>query len=155
SASAEPGELHLRLIERLAPLSAVVDSEHRIVHLSRKLAAFLQLKDQNTLELPRLIHPVLRPTLRAALKRAAAGRQPVGTSRIPLRLEGKPCVMRMTVSPAEELAPGYLLVLVDVLKRGAKRRVACDSAPLVRELHRELEIIRMRLDETMKQAAVG
>ena len=57
-------ELHLRLAERIAPPSVVVNSEHEIVHLTPNAGRFLQLTGSDpSLNLLRVVHPMLRVEL--------------------------------------------------------------------------------------------
>src|SRR6185295_10161030 len=68
------GAFHLRLLERLAPPSVVVDADHDIVHLSDNAGQFLQfVGGEPTNNLLRLVDPALRLELRAALYQAAQG----------------------------------------------------------------------------------
>ena len=64
-------ELHFRFLERFAPPSAIVDENYDVIHLSENAGRYLQLGGGTpTLNLLRIVHPMLRTELRAALFRA-------------------------------------------------------------------------------------
>ena len=68
-------EVHFRLIERFAPPSLVVDSQHNVLHMSRKAGRYLSLRGgQPSRDLLQLAHPMLRSALRSALQQAEGGR---------------------------------------------------------------------------------
>ena len=65
-------ELHFKLIERFAPPSILVNAEHDIVHLSENSGKLLHfVGGEPTANLVRVVHPMIRIELRAALFRAA------------------------------------------------------------------------------------
>lgn len=153
-------ELHFRLVERYAPPSVIVNSEYEIVHLSETAGRFLILAGgEPTSNLLRLVHPMLRLELRGALFQAAETGLQVEVSRIPLELEGRPRWVTLRVCPARELAPGFLLVLLEASdpvtgpegETLSTERVASSNEPIVHQLEREVESLKTRLRDTVEQ----
>jgi two-component system CheB/CheR fusion protein len=147
-------DLHLKLIERLAPASAVVDADHHLVHLSAKMGRFLQFRGSMTTELPRLVGRALRPRLRGALARAAHTRATVTIPRATVVVDGRECEVSISVSPADDLAPQHLLVTFDDM---APANGPCGTAtsPTIRDMEQEIEILRTRLEETTTRAELN
>ena len=64
-------DLHFRMLERVAPPSVLINSEHEVLHLSENAGRFLRLAGgAATLDLLKAVHPSLRIELRAVLSRA-------------------------------------------------------------------------------------
>jgi two-component system, chemotaxis family, CheB/CheR fusion protein len=83
------GELHYRLVERLAQPSVLVNPDHEIVHLSEQAGRFLQLGGgAPTMNLLQLVHPALRLELRAALFKATETGLEIDVPRVPLEVGG-------------------------------------------------------------------
>jgi two-component system CheB/CheR fusion protein len=86
-------ELHFRFLERFAPPSVIVDGNYDIIHLSEHAGRYLQLGGgTSTLNLLRIVHPMLRTELRTALFRA----KQVGTQVIVsgCRWKSRACIRR-------------------------------------------------------------
>lgn len=65
------GELHLKLLEQVAPPSVLVDANYDVVHLSQRAGSFLQFTGgEVSLNLLRIVPPALRLDLQSALFRA-------------------------------------------------------------------------------------
>ncbi len=112
-------ELHFKLIERFAPPSLIVTRDYDIVHMSENAGRFLHFSGgEPSVNLLKVVHPMLRVELRAALFRAAQSNAPVEAFRVPVELEGETLSVDIRVAPAQEIAPDYLLVVFD----GASRR---------------------------------
>ncbi len=152
-----PGELHYRLIERLAPPSALINATHEILHLSESAGRFLRFTGgEPTRNLLRAVLPSLRVELRAALYAAARTNAVTSALRLPVGLPEGPSVVDIRVLPAGDLAPGYLLVVFEKhLSDGA-------SAPFVLErpdadqvaLHLEHELLatKAHLRQTIEES---
>jgi two-component system CheB/CheR fusion protein len=147
-------ELHFKLIERFAPPSLIVDRDYSIIHVSENAGRFLHFAGgEPSTNLMRAVHPMLRVELRAALFRAAQTNAPVEVFRVPLELEGRPAEVDIRVSPSQEIARDYLLV-VFIPREGAdpaRDAVAAGAEPAVRELERENEQMKARLQDTVEQ----
>lgn len=149
------GELHFRLIDHFAPASLLVDPEYEIMHLSEKARKFLQFSGgEPSRNLLRVVHPMLRIELRAALYRAAQSQAPVEIEQVEVRLENEPVFVKLRVCPAPDLAPGFLLVIFDSFKAPEPeplrlRPAAGDS--ITGQLERELENAQSRLRDVVEQ----
>ena len=149
-------ELHFRLIERLAPPSVVVNRDQEIVHLSESAGRYLQLAGgEPTANLLRLVHPMLQSDLRAALFQAAETNGSVEVPRVPVDIDGKRTNVNLRVSPAFELAPGFLLVVFETVEASNSAEPAAESSPVrepaAKQLEREIETLRRRLRDTVEQ----
>jgi len=153
------GELHFKLLERFAPPSVMVNQQHDIVHLSENAGRFLLFSGgEPTVNLLRVVHPMLRVELRAALFRAAEANSPVEVFDLPMEIDGQPKVVDISVAPARELAPGYLLVVFSARESGAAAERAAsrlEPEPIVRHLERELEQVKAHLRDTVEQYEAG
>lgn len=149
-----PGELHFKLIERFAPPSLIVDQNHRIVHLSELAGRFLQFSGgAPTMNLLHVVHPMLRAELRAALFRASETGVPVEGFCAAVDLEGSRQTVEIRVAPADDIAPGFLLVVFDVRSPRSESTVRPREEPesIVRHLEREIEQLKERLRDTVEQ----
>jgi two-component system CheB/CheR fusion protein len=153
-------DLHFKLIERVGPPSLIVNAEHEIVHLSERAGRFLQVAGgEPTTNLLRMVHPALRIELRAAMFRAAETNEPVETLGVPMDLDGQKLSVDLRITPAHEIAPGFLLVVFDGTPRSetkggshAERPQQPTSAePAVRQMERELESVKLQLRDTVEQ----
>ena len=149
------GEMHGKLIERLAPPSVLVNTEHEMLHLSENAGRFLQFAGgEPTTNLLRAVHPMLRIELRAALYRAAQSRSPAIVYQVPVELEGRRFSVDLHVSPAEEIAPDVFLV---VFEHEQIAPVAPDIGPrpettdTARQFEREVERLKAHLRDTVQQ----
>jgi two-component system CheB/CheR fusion protein len=108
------GEMHLRLLETIAPPSVLVDARHEVLHLSPSAGRFLRLAGgEPSRNLLRLVPQALRAPLREALERAARLGQPVQLDRIGVDLGGERVDLSLRVVPAGDTAAGLLAVLFD------------------------------------------
>jgi two-component system, chemotaxis family, CheB/CheR fusion protein len=138
-------ELHFRFLERFAPPSVIVDGNCNVIHLSEHAGRFLQLGGgTSTLNLLHIVHPMLRTELRAALFRAKQTGTQVIVSGVPLELEGTHRTVDLRVSPAQDLAPDFLLVVFDSKEEIAKSEIfsARSVEPLMQQLESELEQLK-------------
>jgi two-component system, chemotaxis family, CheB/CheR fusion protein len=149
-------DLHFRLLERFDAPSVIVSANYDIVHLSEHAKRFVEFTGgEPTVNLVRVIKPALRTELRSALFRAVESNGPIETLNVPCAIDGENSAVDMRVAPAQELAPGYLLV---VFKKHRQPEMALPesvvgtaSEPVVRHLERELEQAKGDLRNTLEQ----
>ena len=151
-----PAELHFRLLERVTPASLIVNAEHEIVHLSNSAAEYLQFASgEPSINLLRVVHPALRIELRAALFQAAETSQPAETPSVAIDDGHERKRVLMRVSPARELAPGFMLVLfeaqADEGPAPEPSREQRAQQPVVERLERELDHMKARLRDNLEQ----
>jgi two-component system CheB/CheR fusion protein len=151
------GDLHLKLIERVAPPSILVNRDHEIAHLSESAGRYLQFGagelKRNLLD---LVNPALRIELRAALFQAAQSGSAVDIPQLRVEIGGVAETIDIRVRPAPDVAPDFLLVILENPRRGA----APGSPPLVlrpdtetvtRQIEREMDGLKLQLRETVEQ----
>jgi two-component system CheB/CheR fusion protein len=151
-------ELHFKLIERFAPPSLIVTREYDIVHISENAGRFLHFSSgEPSVNLLRVVHPMLRVELRAALFRAAQTSTPVEVFRVPVEIEGESISVDLRVAPAQEIAPDYLLVVLSSRGKisGEEKPVQLEAEPAVRHLEREIEQMKSRLRDTIERYEVS
>ncbi len=158
------GELHHRVVERLAAPSVLIDEDYDIVHLSEHAGRYLHFAggepSRNLLD---AVHPGIRLDLRAMLLAANArsGESPEAaeTRRLRLDIDGKPCVISLTVrlvvdSPVQ--ARGFFLVIFDEMIPAAAAVNGHSSGgeaelKVVGQLEEELQRTRDQLHFTVEQ----
>jgi two-component system CheB/CheR fusion protein len=151
------GELHLRLLEHLAPPSILVDGEYDIVHLSPSAGRYLQFAGgEPTRNLLRAAPASLRIELRAALYQAAQSQAAVEVPAVPLERAGHPPVqLAIRVAPAHDLGSElFLVVLQEQAAAPAARKLEVAPAvadPVAQHLDREIERLKSHLRETVEQ----
>ena len=154
------GELHLRLLEQLAPPSALVDSEYDIVHLSPNAGRFLHFSGgEPSRNLLRAVHPSLRIELRAALYQAAQTKTTAEVLDVPVELAGENALVSIRVTPANELGADLYLVTMQTQARApavtdgdqASTASRAESDPVAQHLDRELERLKSHLRDTVEQ----
>jgi two-component system CheB/CheR fusion protein len=150
-------ELHFKLIERIAAPSLLINSEQEIVHLSESVGRFLQLVGgEPTTNLLRMVPPMLRIELRAAIFRAIETNATVEVFNVSVEMDGETRTVDIRVSPAHEVAPGFLLVIFEMRDRPEGETLtplttSSSSEPVVRQLERELEQVKLHLRDTVEQ----
>jgi two-component system CheB/CheR fusion protein len=150
------GDLHLQLIERLAPPSVLVTHNHDIVHLSPSAGRFLQLAGGEPSR--NLLHSVqaeLRLDLRAALYQAGQRREEIVLPAMPLPVAGGTVMTAVRVIPVEESGELLFLVLFEVQAMGGESAEAkaerLQADPLARHLDAEIERLKAQLRDTVEQ----
>jgi two-component system CheB/CheR fusion protein len=152
------GEVHMRLLEHLAPPSVLVDSEYEIVHLSPSAGRFLQFGGgEPSRNLLRAINPSLRIEMRAALYQAAQTKTSAEALGVPMELGGESLLVSIRVTPASDL--GADLYLVTMQSRplavpdaeAGSTAVRAELDPVARHLDRELERLKSHLRDTVEQ----
>ncbi|MBV8376247.1 MAG: histidine kinase, partial [Verrucomicrobia bacterium] len=148
------GELHYRLVERLAQPSVLVNPHHEIVHLSEQAGRFLQFGGgAPTMNLLHLVHPALRVELHAALLKATETGLEVDVPRVPLEVGGVTRWVGIRVQSARELAPGFLLVVFETRETTPEEATGIEPLhqPAMRHLERELEMLKIQLRDSLEQ----
>jgi two-component system CheB/CheR fusion protein len=112
-----PVAAHSAMLERIAPPSALVDEEHRILNLSAKAGRFI-LPPEGPLsqELPDIVRPELRAELRSALHRAFSEGESSLTLPVNVPLDGEAHRVVMFISPSApqpHQAPQALVLFMD------------------------------------------
>lgn len=151
-------DLHFRLIERYAPPSVIVNSEHEIMHLSEHAGRFLRFAaGEPTSNLLRVVHPSLRVELRTALFRASESDAAVQMFDVPAEIDGEPSFVQIRVEPAHDIARGVYLVVFEKQKAAEQpsspvsEGAPATSDPVVRHLERELGEVKGTLRDTVEQ----
>ncbi len=152
--SASWAEIHLKLLERSGPPSLLVNDEHEIVHLSENAAEFLHFAPgELSANLFRLVDPTLRIELRAAVFRARQTREPSVVLNVPTLHGAQGRSVDIRVSPATDLAPGFLLITFDSRpspSHGAEVTPA-HREPATRQLEQELEQTKQQFRVIVEQ----
>ncbi|MDN3922333.1 PAS domain S-box protein [Roseateles violae] len=151
------GEVHLRLLDRLAPPSVLVDAEQEILHLSPAASRFLQFSGgEPSHNLLRLVHPALRIELRAALYQAAQTSETTHVPKVRLDMADGPVAVSLRIVPATEIAAGLMLISFDlepgeVIAKGEGEAAPQAADPIARQLDREIERLKLHLRDTVEQ----
>ncbi|MDB5340194.1 MAG: signal transduction histidine kinase with CheB and CheR [Planctomycetaceae bacterium] len=149
--------LHFKLIELYAPPSVIVNSEQEIVHLSEHANKFLKFPSgELTYNLLRVVDQSLRVELRAAFFRAGQSKASADTVATTVEIEGHIVEVRCRVTPADDIAAGYSLVVFESVDKSAGSDAAemvppAHSEPVIRHLERELEQVKSHLRDTVEQ----
>jgi two-component system CheB/CheR fusion protein len=152
-----PADLHLKLIERLAPPSVVVNRGHDIIHLSKGCGKYLQLSGgEPSTHLLKLIHQDLRTAVCALLFQAAEVKTALQSRNVTFRNGDVESAVNITVEAMEPESQDFFLVIfedqdLDKKQRQGAPEVAPNDLPLVRHLERELDQLRTSWRETMKE----
>ena len=153
------GELHLQLLELMAPPSILVNAEYDILHLSPEAGKFLTFAGGSaTTNLLGVAQPTLRLELRAALFRALQSGEEVRVRGLTARIEGHPRLVDVRVRPLRE--PGrpqsevfYLLVVFE--ERSDEAAPVSDETnqreDVAHRLNLELNQMKAVLRQTVEQ----
>jgi two-component system, chemotaxis family, CheB/CheR fusion protein len=151
------GALHERIVERYGPPSVLVNAEYEVVHSSANSGRFMQMRGGSpSNQLGRLVREPLRAELRAALYAAREQQRPVRSEPVALELEGKPVVVVISVSPAQDPElTGFFLVLFEerASRPGSTEEPVnreAEGGATVHELRAELDIHRQRLQTAIE-----
>jgi two-component system, chemotaxis family, CheB/CheR fusion protein len=150
------GELHLQLLERLAPPSLLVNEDHDIVHLSPSAGRFLQLAGgEPSRNLLQAVQADLRIDLRATLYRAAQQGAEAVLPPVPLSVAGGTVIAGVRVMPVNEGGEQLFLVMFDVQPTGGEtadaKELRLEADPLARHLDAEIERLKVHLRDTVEQ----
>ena len=150
------GELHLRMLEHLAPPSILVDSEYDILHLSPSAGRYLQFGGgEPTRNLLRAAPATLRIELRAALYQAAQSHAMVEVPAVPVELPGKQTSsVSIRVTPANDIGTDLYLVVLQQEAAPAAQVLEVPHGvadPVAQHLDREIERLKAHLRDTVEQ----
>jgi len=155
------GDLHFRLLEKIAPPSVLIDAEHDIVHLSPNAGEYLRFQGgEPSRNLLRAIHEDLRIEVRAALYQATQRKMAVETPPVEIDKGGSDTALVVRVVPVHEMAPGFLLVIIQpasaaVPVPNVQVRATAVTEPLAQHLEHELERMKLHLRDTVEQYEVS
>ncbi|MDB5898652.1 MAG: signal transduction histidine kinase with CheB and CheR [Ramlibacter sp.] len=149
-------DMHLQLLERLAPPSVLVNGEYDVVHLSPSAGRFLQLGGgEPSRNLLKVVQHDLRIDLRAALYQACQGASEVVLPPIAVMVAGGTVSTRVRVVPANEGGETLYLVLFEPVPAGGETSEAktarLQDDPLARHLDAEIERLKAQLRDTVEQ----
>jgi two-component system, chemotaxis family, CheB/CheR fusion protein len=149
-------ELHLKLLERFAPPSMIVNGDYDILHLSENAARFLQFTGgEPSTNLLRMVHPMLRIELRSVLFRAAQSGGTATAEGVPVDLGGVRHLVDISASATPDLAPDLLLVVLRTHEVASSQPPPSEEAPVpepaARHLEAELEHTKGRLRDTIER----
>jgi two-component system, chemotaxis family, CheB/CheR fusion protein len=147
-----PDEWRFKLLEGTGSGSVVIDKDDNIVHVHGRAERYLHLgSGEGTLNLLRVVHPMLRIELRAAIFRARQTGNLVKLAGVPVEF-GEVHQIDLYVRPAQDLAPNFLLVLFDehpiLLGEPAVIRPA---EPLICQLGEELDQLKAQQRATVEE----
>lgn len=149
------GEMHLRLLEKFAPPSILVNENYDILHLSENAGRFLQFSGgQPSSNLLKVINPSLRLELNTALFTAAQKGIDVKINGIPVDIEGIARAVDLQVRPSHEIIAGrvtLLVVLQDSDLNTEKIAALAEKEPLARRLDEELQHVKANLRTSVEQ----
>jgi two-component system CheB/CheR fusion protein len=148
-------EVHLRLLDRLAPPTILVDAEHDMLHISPGATQFLQFSGgEPSRNVLRAIVPDLRAELQTALYHVGDKRVPVEVAPVPVRLGDEQAEVSLKVQPVDDIGGGLLVTL----QREAQPReqpkllvARVDAEPISHHLEREVARLKAQLRETVEQ----
>ena len=149
------GALHLKLIESMAAPSVLVDGEHNVIHLSERAGRYLQFGGgEPTLNLLRLVRPMLRMELRRALYNASQTSDMVEVRDVPVEIDGAMHSVNLRIQPAKEITPGFALVIFEEgepksSEPGMAKPLAEGS--LTRDLEEEIDRLKAQFGTTIEE----
>ena len=147
------GDLHYEFIEQLAPPSVLVNLDHRIVHVSEHAGRYLTISGgEPTLNLLRLVHPMLRIELRAALYQAAQRGESVDTRGVVVEIDGERREVNLRVVPSRSENSHFLLVVFQENEAPAAHAPAREPEAATRQLEEELEQTKAQLRHIIEQS---
>jgi two-component system, chemotaxis family, CheB/CheR fusion protein len=152
--AASPADLHLRLIERLAPPSIVVNRTYDIVHLSRSAGKYLKISGgEPSANLLKLIHPKLRTALRTLLSQAPGAKTALKCRHLTFE-PGQ--VVNLSVEPVDFDSPDFFLVMFEEQEARPEQElpvseVSASEQSVIRHLEEELDLLRLTWRSTVEQ----
>ena len=150
-------EQHRKLIDQLVSPSVLIDSEHKVLHLSENVGKFLiHAGGTSSFDLLANVQAELRTELRAALFQAVHSAEPVQSQAIAVQRGDTQAWVRMTVRPfaGGPDGPRLTLVLFDEVSRDGVSAENADGGqrPMVNQLEMQISQLKEYLQEAMEQA---
>lgn len=152
---------HRHAIERLAPPSILVDSMHRVIHLSENAGRYLQPSGGPLSgDMVDLVRPELRFELQSALHRVFEHSEPILSLPIPVRFNGEAHRVLIQVKPIREDQEGQdqsalvLFIEGEAIESAAQEMSTSGGAvsDVVRRLTDELQLTQTRLRTTREES---
>ncbi|MEL7782519.1 chemotaxis protein CheB [Citromicrobium bathyomarinum] len=153
------GAAHVAKLEDIAPPSALVDEDHRVLNLSPSVGRFI-MPPTGPLshELPDIVRPELRAELRSALHRVFADHGSCFTLPLDVAFHGKRHRVTMYVAasaPEPNIAPQALVVFMDGGEVPADEHAEGEGGPgatgEIRRLREELRNAQERLSTSRRE----
>jgi two-component system CheB/CheR fusion protein len=150
--------VHLSALEDMAPPSAIVDDEHRVVNLSESAGRFLQPSGgQISTAITHLARSELRLDLRTGLHRAFEKGEGSLSLPIPVRFNGSTHRVLLQISPIQRRDHARALALILFIDAGPTSveaepaLAASGSDEMIRQLQQELQLTRERLKASREE----
>ena len=152
---------HRKAIEKVAPPSILVDSTHRVIHLSENAGRYLQPSGGPLSgDIVDLVRPELRFELRSALHRVFERPAPSLSLPIPVRFNGAAHRVLLHVKPAieeEGKRPHEAVVIFiegEAIDPSSQQEMQRDGGvdEMVRRLKEELQLTQARLRTTREES---
>lgn len=155
SRNASWAEMHLQLLESLAPPSVLVNGDYDIMHLSPSAGRFLQMSGgEPSHNLLRTMQPEVRIELRAALYQAREGAQ-IRLPPMRMPMGGDTLAVQLRIVPMQQTGELLFLVLFDTreetIESGEQRVARLHADPMAKHLDAEIERLKLQLRETVEQ----
>ena len=149
------GAMHQKMLERYAPPSILVGSDHAVIHLSNSVGRFLQHPGgEPTNNLFKLVREEFRLELRTALHSVRERHVTWRSRPIVTRIDGVERLVILRVSPADEPElEGLMLVIFDEVDEDviAPALHAGDADARVLEVEAELDTTRARMQALIEE----
>lgn len=145
-------EIHVDVLEEVAPPSLVVDERWIVLHMSESAARFLQQRaGPPARSLPDLVRPELRDELHAVLHRSFEERSPQLSSFVPVRFNGTPrrvAVLAQWRAARQDRRERALVTFLEAGEATDERMAEQEpSSDLVRTLREKLRQAERRLEQ--------
>jgi two-component system CheB/CheR fusion protein len=151
------GDLHQRLLEKLAPPSIVVNEQYDILHLSERAGKYLQISGgEPSQSLLKLIRQELRLELRSVLYQASQRKADVAVRGLKVNIDDRTETINIMARPVlgeEEIGRGFILVLFEPTSDDVidPEVVLTSDEPMARQLEEELIRVKMKLRASNEQ----
>ncbi|MDH2327809.1 CheR family methyltransferase [Cereibacter sp. SYSU M97828] len=154
-----PPVAHKIALEEVAPPSALVDEEQRVLNLSKNAGRYIQPPEGPiSILLPELVRPELRAELRRALDRALAAREPTLTLPVNVQFESATRRVIMHVAPLtgdDRIAPQALVLFMDAgavqTPTDAEPGTGSEGDDRLRRIEEELRTTQERLGASRRE----
>lgn len=146
--------VHLHLLEEAGPPSLLVDETNNVLHLSETVGDFIKpVGGSFSKDITRLVRHELQASLRSALARAFARKQPVRTHRISVSIEGQHQLVSLLVHPNQQGTRALVMFLLEMeptiedqsADEQSGRHRTDDPAKMVQELEADLHFTQQRM----------
>jgi two-component system CheB/CheR fusion protein len=148
-------ERALHALEKYSPAYVVINRQHKVVHFSQRTGQYIEHSPgAASLDLFAILRKDLLPTVRTAVQKAFATREPVVHDDLVITLNGNSKVASLVVAPIAEGSDAELYVVAFQDRGVAARRSAAAATDAsadsrVQALEKELHAARTRLQHTI------